>query len=205
MTNPNRRHVSVVLDRSGSMTFVKADTEGGLRDFLATQADAPGDTTVSLHQFDHGYDTVYERVPLADVPAYVLHPRGWTALHDAIGITVTRLGEHLASLPDDERPGEVIVVILTDGDENHSKEYNGAQIKAMITQQREEYGWVFVFLGADQDAVTVAGNLGIRAETSLAYGSAHTSAAMKSAGDAVTRGSMSGTYGFTDEERAASS
>jgi uncharacterized protein YegL len=201
MTNPDRRLVVVILDRSGSMQRVKTDTEGGLKAFLDAQTEAPGHTTVSLYQFDDQYDVVYESKPLADVPPYRLLPRGATALFDAIGRTVAAVGEQLAALPEDNRPAEVIVVILTDGQENASREYTRAAVKGAITRQQEKFGWKFVFLGADQDAFAVSGAMGIGRDQTLSYGSSHTKQSMTNAGHMVARGTASGLYAFTDDER----
>lgn len=201
MTNPNRRLIAIVLDRSGSMQSVKTDTEGGLKAFLAEQADAPGDTTVSLYQFDTEYEPVYENKALADVPDFTLAPRGGTALLDAVGRTITAVGAQLAAEPEGERPAEVVVVILTDGEENSSREFTGTTVKKMINEQQDVYGWKFVFLGADQDAFAAAGGMGIRAATTLSYASAHTTDSMSAAGRMVARGTASGLYAFTDDER----
>lgn len=201
MTNPDLRHIAIILDRSGSMITVKDDTEGGLRAFLETQHEAPGQTTVSLYQFDDKYEAVYERTPLADIPAFTLRPRGATALLDAVGRTITTLGEHLADTQEADRPGEVIVVILTDGHENASAEYTKTAVKNLITRQQDSYGWKFVFLGADQDAFAAAGGIGIRADSTLSYTSANTRASMTSAGHMVARGTKTGLYAFTDDER----
>lgn len=201
MTDPNRRHITIILDRSGSMITVKDDTEGGLRAFLETQAEAPGTTTVSLHQFDDKYDTVYDNKPLADVPPFTLRPRGATALLDAVGRTITTLGEHLDAKPETERPGEVVVVILTDGHENASTEYTHRQVKDLITQQQDTYGWTFVFLGADQDAFAASASMGIGRATTLSYSGTRTRAAMTNASRMVARGTTSGVHAFSDDER----
>lgn len=201
MTDPNRRHIAVVLDRSGSMITVKDDTEGGLAAFLDTQTEAPGQTTVSLYQFDDKYEAVYENKALADVPPFTLRPRGATALLDAVGRTITAVGEQLAAKPEDERPGEVIVVILTDGHENASHEFTNRQIKTLITQQQDAYGWKFVFLGADQDAFAEARAMGIGRATTLSYSGARTAESMTNAGRMVARGTASGLYAFSDDER----
>lgn len=202
MTNPDLRHIAVILDRSGSMQAVKTDTEGGLAAFLEAQHEAPGTTTVSLYQFDDQYETVYERKPLADVPAFKLHPRGATALLDAVSRTITALGEHLADTQEADRPGEVIVVILTDGHENASAEYTKTGVKKLITHQQDEYGWKFVFLGADQDAFAAAGGIGIARGTTLSYSSHTTRSSMTNAGHMVARGTKTGLYAFNDSERA---
>ena len=201
MTNPDLRHIAVILDRSGSMQAVKTDTEGGLTAFLEAQHDAPGQTTVSLYQFDDQYEAVYERTPLDQVPPYALRPRGATALLDAIGRTITTLGEHLAGTQEADRPHEVTVVILTDGHENASAEYTKTAVKKLITRQQDDYGWKFVFLGADQDAFNAAGGIGIRAESTLSYASEHTQRSMTNAGRMVARGTRTGLHAFTDDER----
>ena len=201
MTNPDLRLITIVLDRSGSMRTVKDDTEGGLRAFLDEQRNAPGRTIVTLRQFDTEHETVFSYVPLADVPPFELRPRGGTALLDAIGSTIATVGEHLAELPDEDRPGEVVLVVLTDGHENSSTEWTLDQVKESITHQSEKYGWVVMFLGADQDAITVAADMGIHRATSLSYSGANTRRSMTSAGEAVARGARTGDYGFTDAER----
>ena len=201
MTDPNRRHIAVILDRSGSMITAKDDTEGGLQAFLDTQHEAPGDTTVSLYQFDDQYETVYENKPLPEVPAFTLRPRGATALLDAVGRTITTVGEQLDAQPEDERPGEVIVVILTDGHENASQEYRARQVKDLITRQQDTYGWKFVFLGADQDAFTAGASMGIGRATTLSYSGTRTKSSLTNAGRMVARGTASGLYAFSDDER----
>ncbi|MET9222416.1 vWA domain-containing protein [Streptomyces sp. NPDC003300] len=203
MTNADRRHIAIVLDRSGSMQKVKTDTEGGLAAFLEAQADAPGETTVSLYQFDDQYEAVYENKTLTDVPAYRLVPRGATALFDAVGRTVNAVGEQLVAQPEADRPGEVVVVILTDGQENASREFTGQSVKASVTRQQDNYGWKFVFLGADQDAFEAGGSLGIDRDSTLSYVSSNTRASMTAAGRMVSRGTASGLYAFTDAERDA--
>jgi hypothetical protein len=201
MTDHNLRHIAVILDRSGSMQAVKDDTEGGLRAFLDTQAEAPGQTTVSLYQFDDQYEAVYENKPLADVSPFTLRPRGATALLDAVGRTITTLGEHLDTKPETERPGEVIVVILTDGHENASVEYTLRQVKGLITEQHDTYGWKFVFLGADQDAFVAGCAMGIGWATTLSYSGTRTEESMTDAGRMVARGTRTGDYAFSDDER----
>ncbi len=201
MTDTSRRLIVIVLDRSGSMMSVKSDTEGGLRAFLAEQVDVPGETLVTLRQFDTVHDTVFENVLLADVPPFELKPRGGTALLDAVGSTIATVAEQIDDMAEADRPSEVVMVILTDGHENSSKEYRLDQIKKLITQRQDEDGWVFVFLGANQDAFAAAGGMGIRADTVLSYDSANTSDSMTSAGRAVARGTMTGDYTFTGEER----
>jgi len=115
------------------------------------------------------------------------------------------VGAQLAAKAEDDRPGEVIVVILTDGEENQSREFSLATVKQMITAQQESFAWRFVFLGADQDAFAAAGGMGIARGTTLSYASANTTDSMTSAGRMVARGTSSGLYAFTDDERTDAS
>ncbi|MGW5313084.1 vWA domain-containing protein [Nocardia thailandica] len=172
MTNPDLTTIAVLLDRSGSMQTIKADTEGGLAAFYDQQRQVPKRIEVTLAQFDTEYEVVYANLPLAQVPAPVLQPRGGTALYDAIGKLVTALGADLARRPEHERPGTVIVVILTDGHENSSREWTHAAVRSLITQQQEVYQWSFVFLGANMDAVEIGTGIGVAPGSSMTYAAA---------------------------------
>lgn len=201
VVNPNR-HIVILMDRSGSMESCKDDTEGGLRTFLADQnSEFPTGTRVSMYEFDTQYDIVYENKPLSDVPEYVLRPHGGTALLDAIGRTITTVKAKRKKLPKPQRP-DVIMVIVTDGHENSSHEFDHPTIKSMI-EKRTEKGWTFIYLGANQDAIKVGASMGIPRDGSMTYDTAHTSEAFTSMSGIVTRGSKGGSYSFTDEERAS--
>lgn len=169
MTNPNYTHIAVLLDRSGSMQSIKSDTEGGFDAFIAEQRKHPGRCDVTLAQFDTEYEEVYAAKPLAGVPPLQLTPRGATALLDGIGRLINTTGERLAGMPEADRPGAVIIVIMTDGLENSSKEFDLGTVKKMITEQTETYGWTFVYLGANQDAISVAAGLGVAAGQAMTY------------------------------------
>jgi hypothetical protein len=122
--------------------------------------------------FDHEYDRVLDGVPIENVPpldnqSYV--PRGTTALLDAIGRTVDDVGKRLAQTPEAERPGKVIVAILTDGLENASKDYTCPRIAQMIEHQQNVYSWEFVFLAANQDAIATANTLAIPAANAMNF------------------------------------
>lgn len=164
--------ITVILDRSGSMVFVKKDTIGGFNQFLEDQKKAPGEATITLVQFDHEHEVVYLRQPIADAPALsdeTYRPRGNTALLDAIGRTVNTLGETYASMDESNRPENVVLVIQTDGQENASKEFSPAAIKEMIERQTKEYAWEVVYLGANQDAFAVGASIGILRSHSMTY------------------------------------
>jgi hypothetical protein len=178
MTDQTLTHLYFLLDRSGSMQSIKSDTEGGFAAFVEEQRQAPGRCRVTLAQFDDHYEEVYADRDVADVPALDLQPRSTTALLDAMGRLVTDAGRRLAALPEAERPGTVIVAVMTDGLENASREWTHPAVKALVEQQTVDYGWQFMYLGADQDAIEVGTSLGVSAEHSLTYGRGKSAPAM---------------------------
>lgn len=169
MTNPQLSLVAALLDRSGSMQSIADDTRGGFDSFIGKERERDGNTVVTLAQFDQQYELVYSSQPIRTVPPLVLQPRGSTALYDAIGRFITDVGVELAALPEDERPGSVTVVVMTDGHENASKEWSNTAVRALIAQQEKDYQWDFVFLGSNIDAVDVGTDLGFARDKSMTY------------------------------------
>ena len=155
-----------ILDRSGSMAGLESDTIGGFNGMLTQHRSEGGDVLVSTVLFDHEHEVVHDRVRIADVPALTskeYYTRGCTALLDAMGDAIHHIKNvHKYARPED-RPARTMFIITTDGMENSSTRYTADQVRAMVKQQ-EEAGWAFVFLGANIDAVEVAGGLGIRPE-----------------------------------------
>lgn len=211
VTNPNRRHVFVVADRSGSMQSCRQATQEGIDEFFAGQKQIPGHTTASLFQFDTEHDTVFEHVDVADAPRYELVPRGATALLDAIGFAFTREGEWLAAMDEADRPGEVVAVIATDGEDNSSQEWIGGnddpvrRIRELVTQQQDVYGWHVLFVGANVDAIKTAAAFNISASQSMTYNTTATGTASTWTGvtNLTARAAAGGGYAFTPSERAA--
>lgn len=197
--------ITLVVDRSGSMRQIQHDAEGGINAFVKKQATEPGEALLSLVQFDTEYEFVHQGKPIKQVPKFQLHPRGMTALLDAVGRAINETGERLSKMAESERPGLVVFVIMTDGLENSSHEFTRAQVKQMIEEQQSKYNWQFTFLGANQDAFSEAGGLGIPAEGVANYcdvGGAYAGTASlvgrmrrQSAGGQKVRNQ------FTDEER----
>lgn len=209
MTQPGLTLIAALLDRSGSMQSIRSDTEGGFDAFIRSQREEPGEVLVTLAQFDDRYETVYAGRPLADVPALVLEPRGMTALLDGIGRLVTEVGTELAARPEPRRPSKVIVMVMTDGAENASREWTTTGVRALITQQERDYAWEFLFLGANIDAVGVGGALGFAADRSLTYGAspagvqgAYAAAASYASRSRVAPGDAPAA-GFSDADREA--
>lgn len=155
-----------ILDRSGSMASIKNDTIGGFNSFIKDQKEVEGAARLTLAQFDGQYEIVYQGLDIQEVPnldSTVFVPRGSTALLDAIGKTLT---EQKARIQKDAWADKVIVVILTDGEENSSREYNFDTIKT-LTQSAQNEQWSFIYLGANQDAFSVAANFGIDTKSAL--------------------------------------
>ena len=187
MTKPNLTHLYFLLDRSGSMQTIVDDTVGGFDAFIAEQRKGSGECRVTLAQFDDHYEEVYADRPIADVPALVLQPRGTTALLDSIARLVTDAGQRLAALPEDQRPGTVVVGIMTDGMENASREWAHPQVKQLIETQTRDYQWQFLYLGADQDAIEVGMSIGVGAGHAVTYGRGKVKQAMAATAANVTR------------------
>lgn len=174
MPNANLTAIAVLLDRSGSMMNVREATVAGLNTFFRTQRETVGDVRLTLAQFDDQYEVKADFVDLKAFPDLTqddFMPRGWTALLDGIGKIVTDLGTKLAALPEEERPGKVIVVVQTDGGENSSREFSLQAIQDLIKEQQAKYAWEFVFLGANQDAIATGGAMGFAAGASMSYNS----------------------------------
>lgn len=169
MVDSTYTHISVIADRSGSMFSIADDMNGGLRTFLKEQNELDGKLTVDVTTFDRFVETLVADASVSEVPHTVIHPRGSTALNDAIGSTVTELGTRLATMPEEERPATVIVVVITDGMENSSVKYTTEDVRKLVTRQQDEWNWNFVFLGANIDSFNVGGSYGMRKGGTLNY------------------------------------
>lgn len=161
-----------ILDRSGSMGGLEGDTIGGFNSMLEKQKKESGKCLVSTILFDHQTEVIHDRVDLAEIQPMTeeqYYVRGCTALVDAIGSAIRHIGNiHKYARPEDV-PENTVFVIITDGMENASKEYSSDQIKKMIEHEKEKYGWEFLFIGANIDAVETAKHYGIDEDRSVNY------------------------------------
>lgn len=161
-----------ILDRSGSMAGLESDTIGGFNSLIAKQKKEDGQALVSTVLFDDRSDVLHDWVPLDRIAPMTdddYFVRGCTALLDAVGGAIHHIGNvHKYARPED-RPEKTMVIITTDGMENASKRYTYEKVKSMIERQKEKYGWEFIFLGANIDAVEVAGRFGISEDRAANY------------------------------------
>ena len=172
MADKDLMEVVFILDRSGSMSGLEADTIGGFNATLEKQKKEPGEVLWSTVLFDDKHEVVHDRVPIRQIEKLTekeYYVRGCTALLDAIGRAIHHIGNvHKYARPEDV-PSKTLFVITTDGMENASREYTYAQVKSMISSRSEKDGWEFMFLGANMDAVSVAARMGISADRSATY------------------------------------
>lgn len=166
-------HIAVILDRTGSMESMRDDTIGGFNTFLVEQQKLPGQATMTLVQFDSQdpYEVLQRFEDILCVPqltrdTYV--PRGQTPLLDAMGRGINDAEKCIVDLPDADKPAKVVFVVITDGQENASREFTKAQIEKMI-QEKQAANWQFVFLSADLNAVGDAMSMGVAAASTMSY------------------------------------
>ena len=168
----NLTELVFILDRSGSMAGLEGDTIGGFNAMIEKQKREPGEAYISTVLFDNTSEVVHDRVKLEDIRPMTdrdYYVRGCTALLDAIGGAIHHIGNIHKYAREEDGPEHTLFVITTDGMENASRRYDSHQIKAMIQRQKEKYGWEFLFLGANIDAVETAGRFGIGADRAVNY------------------------------------
>ena len=203
-------HIAIILDRTGSMESIRDDTIGGFNAFLEQQKAEPGFATLTLVQFDSQdpYEVIHKFKPLAEVPKLtreIFVPRARTPLLDAIGRGINDLEQSLSQMEKDARPSRVIMVIITDGQENSSCEFRKDQIEKMIKEKQEKLDWQFVFLSSDLAGIGDALHTGFRPASTLSYDSDSrgTTGAWESMSVSIShyRASRKKDVSFTDEDR----
>lgn len=168
----NLTEIVFILDRSGSMSGLEADTIGGYNSLICKQQGETGEAFVSTVLFDDRTEVLHDRVsidqikPITEKEYYV---RGCTALLDAVGGAIHHIGNVHKYAREEDRPEKTLFIITTDGMENSSRRYSFDQVKKMVERQKEKYGWEFLFLGANIDAIDVAGRFGINADRAVNY------------------------------------
>ncbi|MDD4096194.1 MAG: VWA domain-containing protein [Oscillospiraceae bacterium] len=161
-----------ILDKSGSMGGLETDTIGGYNSMLEKQKAVEGECHITTVLFDNNFDLLHDRIDIKAVSSITEKEYavgGSTALLDAIGRTIHKIGNAQKHTANDYRAEKVMFIIITDGEENSSREYSAEKVKAQIERQKKNYGWEFIFLGANIDAVETAGRFGISADRAQNY------------------------------------
>jgi len=164
--------VIFILDRSGSMRGLEADTIGGFNSMIEKQGKEEGEALVSTVLFDDRSEVLYDRVPVGKIEPMndkQYYVRGCTALLDAIGGAIHHISNVHKYAREEDRPEKTMMIITTDGMENASHQYTYDKVKKMVEKVKEKDGWEFLFLGANIDAIEVAGRFGIEKERALNY------------------------------------
>ena len=172
MMNHNMTELVFILDKSGSMHGLEKDTIGGYNSMLEKQKAEEGSAHVTTVLFDTHVELLHDRLPLGCVKPLTekeYSVGGKTALLDAVGTTIQRINEIQNAEPEESRAGKVIFVITTDGFENASRKFTYPILKNLIESQQKELGWEFMFLGANMDAVSEAGKLGIQPDRAASF------------------------------------
>ena len=164
--------VVFILDRSGSMSGLEADTIGGFNSMIEKQKKEEGEAYISTILFDDTSEVLYDRVPVGKVEPMndrQYFVRGCTALLDAVGGAIHHIANVHKYAREEDRPEKTLFIITTDGMENASRRYSYDKVKKMVEHEKEKYGWEFMFLGANIDAVSVAGRFGIDTDRAVNY------------------------------------
>lgn len=161
-----------ILDRSGSMCGLEADTIGGFNSLIAKQKKEEGEALISTILFDDCTEVLHDRVPLDRIKPMTeedYYVRGCTALMDALGKAIKHISTIHKYAREEDRPSKTIFIITTDGKENASRQYSSERVKKMVEERKSKYGWEFLFLGANIDAVETAGHFGISKDRAVNY------------------------------------
>jgi len=168
----NLTEIVFILDRSGSMSGLESDTIGGFNSMIAKQQKEEGEAIVSTVLFDDETDVIHDRVAIGEVKKLTeedYYVRGCTALLDAVGGAIHHIGNVHKYAREEDRPAKTLFIITTDGLENASRHYSFKDVKRLIKRQQEKYNWEFIFLGANIDAIEVAGSMGISKDRAANY------------------------------------
>ena len=159
----NLLHICFVLDESGSMYNSVDDVIGGFQKLIDEQkGEKNGECIISLYRFSNTVKKDYIGKPVGEVPKLTYSPGGCTAMNDGVGTAIDEIGKWLSDMNESERPSKNIIVIMTDGQENASKEYNFDTVKSKIKHQEEKYSWTFVYMGTNLQDLKDANRLGIK-------------------------------------------
>lgn len=168
----NLTELVFILDKSGSMGGLEADTIGGFNSMIKKQKEEEGEAIISTVLFDNTTEVLHNRKNVKEIKELTdkdYQVGGCTALLDALGRAIKHINKVQKEMPEDERPAKTMFIITTDGQENSSREFSYEKIKQMVKKKQEKKNWEFLFIGANMDAIGEAGNIGIRADRAVRY------------------------------------
>lgn len=199
----NSTILMLIVDQSGSMSSLKSETEQSMNKLIDEQKALPGELAIKLVTFSHTVK-LSPLVKAENFPRATIEPGGMTALYDAMGLGTDALTKEINGL--EQKPANVVVLTVTDGFENASQEYNSVRVKKLIEYYRDKEQWEFLFLGANQDAILTAQELGMKGGSALTYDASgkgiNESVAAASRYISATRSGLEAS--FTDEDRTKS-
>ncbi len=206
--NTNLTDITIVVDRSGSMQNMASESSHGINQLIKDQTNQPGEAVVTLYEFNNASRKVFGPVSSAEAPEYQMNAVGNTALLDALGAAINDTGKRLSEMQESDRPGKVVFVIVTDGEENASRRFTRGKIRDMIQHQESKYGWGFQYLGANQDAFREGAAIGISPSTISGYSVQNTQSMYNTVSKSLSRarqtsGAIAQSLSFTDSERAS--
>ncbi len=183
--NKDLVEIVLIIDKSGSMSNISQEAEQGINKLIEDNQKAPGLCNITLVDFSDTVDIQYNGALINEISQYHHKPEGFTKLNDAIGMTIDMVGTRLSKTEEKDRPSLVLVNIMTDGQENASKEYSSQRIREMIKHQEEKYNWKFNFMSAGLDAIRQASNLNLDGLKSMAFDPNNISAVYKMSSDKI--------------------
>ena len=197
--------ITFVIDRSGSMADIKTEMESTIKEILQSQSTGVGECRLSVYQFDTGdvfsgelrLDKTLDYVRIGDVKSVTIEPRGGTPLRDAVCRVIDETGSRLAKMNENDRPGKVVCVIVTDGHENASRQYSWIDVQNRVKKQESAYNWLFMYVGCNQDAIAEGQKMGLRPGKSMTYNTSEKG--MKGLSESVG-GKFSGIRGMSVDE-----
>jgi uncharacterized protein YegL len=172
MAKDSLTEVAIVMDESGSMMSTVDDAIGGFNSFLASQKEVDGEANITLVLFDNKYEIVHDGIDLNDIPDLnraTFVPGGGTALIDAIGKTIDSLSSRISEMAEEDKPGKTIIIVITDGQENSSREYKRSEVAEKIKSLKSESGWEMIFIGASEEILDQADDIGIAKSCTMKY------------------------------------
>ena len=163
----NKSELVFIMDRSGSMGGIASDMEGAMKEIIKTQKDQKEDILVTYVRFDTEYEEVFYEKSITEIDGFKINPRGGTALLDAIGRTINTFERRFNNK--EEKPDRVLFIIVTDGEENSSKEFSRSQVFEIIEKVKRDHKWGFTFIGANQDSISEGASIGVSRGSSLNF------------------------------------